>query len=91
MKNVYAANHFLFFSFAAGLFTEDQGEQEVAFKYAVDRINMDRSILPKAKLIPIIEKIPKWDSFEAGKRGNKSKGKKNYKKIKKRKFVFDLC
>ncbi|KAK6631711.1 hypothetical protein RUM43_013775 [Polyplax serrata] len=52
-----------------GLFTEDQWEQEIAFKYAVDRINMDPFVLPKSRVIPIIERIPVGDSFEAGKRG----------------------
>lgn len=30
---------------------------------------MDMSILPKSKLIPIIERTPARDSFEAGKKG----------------------
>ena len=46
---------------------------------------MDPRFLPRTKLIPIIEKIPPWDSFEAGKRGNKSK---NYKKIKENPFLI---
>ena len=43
--------------------------QELAFKYAVEKVNADRSILPRSTLVAQIEKISPFDSFHASKRG----------------------
>ncbi|KAF8794062.1 Glutamate receptor ionotropic like protein [Argiope bruennichi] len=53
------------------MFTEDQKESptELAFKYAVYRINKDRNILPNTTLVYDIQYVPKDDSFHASKRG----------------------
>jgi len=59
----------VFFVFAGGLFHPEDDRQEVAFKYAVDRINADRSILPRSRLTAQIERISPQDSFHASKRG----------------------
>ena len=53
------------------LFTEDERESqtELAFKYAVYRINRDRTLLPNASLLYDIQYIPSDDSFHASKKG----------------------
>ncbi|XP_059485780.1 glutamate receptor ionotropic, kainate 2 isoform X1 [Neocloeon triangulifer] len=51
-----------------GLFHPADDRQEVAFKYAVDRINADRTILPRSRLTAQIERISPQDSFHASKR-----------------------
>lgn len=57
--------------FAGALFTENErdGATELAFKYAVYRINKDRALLPNATIVYDIQYIPKDDSFHAAKRG----------------------
>jgi hypothetical protein len=52
-----------------GLFHPADDRQEVAFRYAVERINDDRSILPRSRLTAQIERISPQDSFHASKRG----------------------
>lgn len=52
-----------------GLFHPSDDNQELAFRQAVDRINADRLILPRSKLVAQIERISPFDSFHAGKRG----------------------
>lgn len=52
---------------AGGLFHPDD-QQEIAFRYAVDKINADRSVLPRSKLLAQIERISPQDSFHASKR-----------------------
>lgn len=57
--------------FSGGLFTEDEHEQELVFRFAVDRINQDSSILSGSKLIAEVERInDKSDTFHADKKGN---------------------
>ena len=53
------------------LFTEDERESqtELAFKYAVYRINRDRTLLPNATLLYDIQYIASGDSFHASKKG----------------------
>ncbi|XP_014247018.1 glutamate receptor ionotropic, kainate 2-like isoform X3 [Cimex lectularius] len=51
-----------------GLFHPADDKQEIAFKYAVERINADRTILPRSRLSAQIEKISPQDSFHASKR-----------------------
>ncbi len=41
----------------------------MAFRYAVERVNSNRNILPNSLLSAQIEKIPPQDSFHASKRG----------------------
>ena len=55
-----------------GLFDISESKQEVAFRYAVERINSNRKILPKSLVSAQIEKIPPQDSFHASKRGKSS-------------------
>lgn len=56
---------------SGALFTDDQkdGSSELAFKYAVDRINNDRTLLSNTKLIYDIQYVPREDSFHAAKKG----------------------
>lgn len=63
--------HRAFSCLAGALFTENErdGPTELAFKYAVYRINKDRALLPNATMVYDIQYIPKDDSFHAAKRG----------------------
>lgn len=53
------------------MFNGDQRNSsvELAFKYAVHKINQDKSILPKTELLYDIQYVPKDDSFHASKKG----------------------
>jgi len=53
-----------------GLFDLSESKQEVAFRYAVERVNANRKVLPNSLLSAQIEKIPPQDSFHASKRCN---------------------
>lgn len=59
---------FFFLPFLGGLFHPKDDHQEIAFRYAVEKINSDGSILPKSRLSAQIEKISPQDSFHASKR-----------------------
>ena len=56
---------------SGALFTEEEKDSQVelAFKYAVYRINKDRNLLPNTTLIYDIQYIPAEDSFHATKKG----------------------
>lgn len=56
---------------SGGLFTEEEkgGPEELAFKYAIYRINKDRSLVPNTTFVYDIQYVNKDDSFHAGKRG----------------------
>lgn len=56
--------------FSGGLFHSTDSNQEIAFRYAVEKINGNRDILPKSRLSAQIEQISPQDSFHASKRGN---------------------
>lgn len=58
-------------SVPGGLFHPDDDHQEIAFRYAVEKINSDRTILPRSKLLAQIERISPQDSFLASKRGKR--------------------
>ncbi|XP_032457761.1 glutamate receptor ionotropic, kainate 2 isoform X2 [Nasonia vitripennis] len=51
-----------------GLFHSTDSKQEIAFRYAVEKINGNRDILPKSRLSAQIEQISPQDSFHASKR-----------------------
>lgn len=53
------------------MFTADQrdGPTELAFKYAVYRINKDATLLPNTTLVYDIQYVPRDDSFHASKKG----------------------
>ncbi|XP_054154145.1 glutamate receptor ionotropic, kainate 2-like [Oppia nitens] len=50
------------------LFGDDQHEEELLFRFAVDRINSDSTILAQTTLVPQIERVDHFDSFHANKR-----------------------
>lgn len=54
--------------FPVALFDSGDWQQEIAFRYAVDRINMDRTLLPKMKLDPRKDHFNEFDSFAAEKK-----------------------
>ncbi|XP_023309783.1 glutamate receptor ionotropic, kainate 2 [Anoplophora glabripennis] len=53
------------------IFTEDQKNSsvELAFKYAVYKINKDRDLLPNTTLVYDIQYVPRDDSFRTSKKG----------------------
>ncbi|KAK4018183.1 hypothetical protein OUZ56_000251 [Daphnia magna] len=53
-----------------GIFREDQkdGSAELAFKYAVYRLNRERTILPNTTLVYDIQYVPRDDSFRTSKK-----------------------
>ncbi|XP_063985284.1 glutamate receptor ionotropic, kainate 2-like isoform X4 [Diachasmimorpha longicaudata] len=55
------------------IFTEDQKDSpsELAFKYAVYRINKDKNLLPNTTLVYDIQYVPKDDSFRTSKKACK--------------------
>lgn len=73
---IYIINKIQFFFFKGGLFSplpndndhQTTDPQEIAFRYAVDKINADNKILPRSKLHAEIERIMPQDSFHASKR-----------------------
>ncbi|XP_055926547.1 glutamate receptor ionotropic, kainate 2-like isoform X1 [Argiope bruennichi] len=50
-----------------GLFENFDDDREMAFRYAVDRINADDAVLPKSKLSAKIERLKPQSSFHAAK------------------------
>lgn len=60
--------------FAGAIFSEEQKHShiELAFKYAVHKINRDRVILPKTTLVYDIQYVPRDDSFHATKKGKRN-------------------
>lgn len=60
--------HLISIFLSGGLFHPADDNQEIAFRYAVEKINADRSILPRSRLSAQIEKISPQDSFHASKR-----------------------
>jgi len=56
---------------SGALFTDEEKDTptELAFKYAVYRINRDRNLLPNTTLVYDIQYIPQDDSFRAAKKG----------------------
>ena len=54
---------------AGALIDEGDDALEAAFRQAVDMVNADRTILVRTRLIGVVEKIPKGDSFKASKKG----------------------
>nr|CAD7259373.1 unnamed protein product [Timema shepardi] len=54
---------------AGGVFhPESKDHQYIAFQYAVDRINMDRHLLPNTRLAPHSINVSKHDSFNTGRK-----------------------
>ena len=58
-----------FYNKKGGLFNEDEKEQELIFKHAVEKINSDQTILPRSSLVAHIERVRPEDSFRANKKG----------------------
>jgi hypothetical protein len=56
---------------SGAIFTQDQKDSstELAFKYAVYKINKDKHLLPDTTLVYDIQYVPKDDSFHASKKG----------------------
>lgn len=55
-----------------GLFEAGDEALELAFKYAIERVNADKKILPNTKLVAKVERLEKADSFQASRKGKLS-------------------
>ena len=55
---------------AGAIFTEDQKDSaaELAFKYAVYRLNKDK-VFPRSTIVYDIQHVPRDDSFRTSKKG----------------------
>uniref|UniRef100_A0A6G1SET4 Glutamate receptor 1 n=1 Tax=Aceria tosichella TaxID=561515 RepID=A0A6G1SET4_9ACAR len=51
-----------------GLFERGEENAAIAFRLAIERLNVDRKLLPKTRLVPIVEIIDKSDSFAASRK-----------------------
>lgn len=60
MKNAF---FLIVFLFVGGLFGDGEEEQEAIFRFAVERINDDKNILPSSTLVAQVERVPSADSF----------------------------
>jgi ionotropic kainate glutamate receptor 2 len=71
---LHFVTYFFLALFSGAIFTEDQKDSsaELAFKYAVYRINKDKHILPLTTLVYDIQYVPRDDSFHASKKGETS-------------------
>ena len=61
-------HHFLFV-FSGGIFSADEIEQAAVFRYAIDRLNADTSMLARSRLQPYVALIDPDDSFHGEKKG----------------------
>lgn len=61
----------IFHPVAGAIFTEDQKDSpsELAFKYAIYKINKDKTLLANTTLVYDIQYVPKDDSFRTSKKG----------------------
>ncbi|XP_077488765.1 glutamate receptor ionotropic, kainate 2-like isoform X2 [Amblyomma americanum] len=50
-----------------GIFESDNQQAQVSFRYALDKINKDITILPRTELVPVIYEVKPKDSFSASK------------------------
>lgn len=51
-----------------GLFEKGEENTALAFRLAIDRVNTERKLLPKTRLVPIVEILDKSDSFAASRK-----------------------
>ena len=58
---------------AGGIFEHEFRGQEVVFKYAVEKVNSRRDVLPYTKLTYDIQECPTDDSFLAARKGECSR------------------
>lgn len=65
---------FVFVPVPGGIFecveSGPMGAEELAFRFAVNTINRNRTLLPNTTLTYDTQKINLYDSFEASKKGN---------------------
>lgn len=68
---VKAWNDYVNLLFTGAILTEDQrgSSTEQLFKYAVDKINRDPTLLPNTNLVFDIQYVDKGDSWHASKKG----------------------
>ena len=79
-----------------GIFETPEGgppsDEEVAFKFAVNNINRNRTLLPNTTLTYDIQRISAYDSFEASRKGETFAGLKSRVVLMSHPmFSFNLC
>ena len=53
-----------------GLFTQDEYQAILAFNSAIERINMDKRVLPHVELVPVVEVLDaEADGFAVSRKG----------------------
>lgn len=73
--------------FTGGIFEQTDGSvslvsaEELAFKFAVNNINRNRTLLPNTTLTYDIQRINIYDSFEASRKGESTKSNETNKTI----------
>lgn len=71
---VFFCCSFVFVPVTGGIFecveSGPMGAEELAFRFAVNTINRNRTLLPNTTLTYDTQKINLYDSFEASKKGN---------------------
>lgn len=54
---------------SVGLFHDDEWQEIMAFRAAIERVNMDKTLLPGVKLVGVVEVVGSADSFLMSKKG----------------------
>lgn len=54
---------------SGGMFSDGEDELEAAFRFAIERINDDPSMLPSSTLIAQVEHVSGHDSYQVSKHG----------------------
>lgn len=72
MKRLSLSSHVAQISIVPGaIFSEQEEEQETAFRFAIERINDDVNILPGTTLVAHVERVPASDSYTTERRRKK--------------------
>lgn len=72
---IFLTRRLFLFCFPGGIFEQTEGPvalvsaEELAFKFAVNNINRNRTLLPNTTLTYDIQRINIYDSFEASRKG----------------------
>lgn len=69
--DAYQVNLFvILFSLSGAIFRDNEEEQETAFRFAIEKINDDATVLPGVTLVAHVERVSAGDSFGTEKKSN---------------------